>query len=75
MFLTKLLLNKEITQHNGFLTKQGEYMQAMIREHLVDISTKFQVKKEEGLPEPSDDHKFVKVPGQPSMNKQLLDII
>ena len=50
-------------------------MQAMIREHLVDISTKFQGKKEEGLPEPLDDHRFAKVPGQSSMNKQLLDII
>ena len=48
MFLTKLILNKEITQQNGNLTKQGEYLQTMIKDHLINISGKFSHSKEEG---------------------------
>ena len=75
MFLTKLILNKEITQQNGNLTKQGEYLQKMIKDHLINISGKFSQNKEGDNAQVGVNNLSNSKANQESMNKQLIDII
>lgn len=74
MFLTKLLLNKEITEPNKSSSSNpdGESLQFLIKDHLVNISQKFTKKEEQSV---SVKDIRTNISNQGTMNQQILDII
>lgn len=74
MFLTKLLLNKEITDPNRSVPNSGENLQVLIKDHLMNISHKYTSKTDnQNVASTNEIRKDISSQG--TMNQQILDII